>query len=784
MKGTVRWAVCVLILSGLNLGNMLHGQHIPFKYSVIAPGISTQARAVGDIDGDQDGDVVLVEGEFDPPVLAWFEYPGWIRHDINPEALASMDYVADCELGDVDGDGDPDFIIPDSHNAGDKKMFLIWFENPLPDRDPRGTWKRFLIKDLGQVSILKEMATGDFDGDDRLDVVVRATEKGYIFFQNAPDDWTVREIAFRPHEGLEVGDIDRDGDVDFILNGSWWMNPEDSRKDEWIEYAFDPKWYSQHTGSWMDNNSQVRIGDINTDGCMDVVISSSEQAGHEVAWYEAPVDPANGPWIEHVIGQMDYCHSLKVADMEHDGDVDILAAEMVKSSDPDKVVIYINEGHPRDPSSWRQELPVFREEVISDSGAYWAVLGDVGGDGDPDIVSSRSFDTPPIEMWENLTSDEKLPLDNWQYIQVDDNRPKWGDFDKPEGKSYFGLTAGDLNNDGYSEIITGRYAYVNPRQDMTGNWERMDFGQNMDAQLITDVDGDELGDIIAVHCEKQFWIEPWDKSLKNWNIREVSNAPVCMYGGSPQGYHLAQIIPGGKPEIILTDENNGIYLIEIPENPESEKWIWTQLTEDESTGEGIASADMDDDGDIDICSSLIIDGRGNAVAWWENPGNGKGNWKHHVIGMVTFWADRFEIADLNQDGMPDIIVTDELCCPGDQPIVDLFWFEQFTYYEGLHHWRRHAVVKQYSMNSLDAADIDRDGDIDLITGEHKGPDKKVQIWENNGRGQFEEHLVDKGKESHLGTQLFDLDGDGDLDIVSIAWDESQYVHLWRNDAIH
>ena len=151
--------------------------------------------------------------------------------------------------------------------------------------------------------------------------------------------------------------------------------------------------------------------------------------------------------------------------------------------------------------------------------------------------------------------------------------------------------------------------------------------------------------------------------------------------------------------------------------------------------------------------------------------------------MVTMWADRFEVADLNGDGMLDVVVTDELCCPGEAPIVHLYWFEQFSYYKGQRNWQRHSVVEQFSMNSLDAADIDRDGDIDLVTGEHKGPAEKVQLWENDGKGVFTVHLLDEGKESHLGTQLQDLDGDGDLDLVSIAWDESKNVHLWRNDAI-
>jgi hypothetical protein len=31
--------------------------------------------------------------------------------------------------------------------------------------------------------------------------------------------------------------------------------------------------------------------------------------------------------------------------------------------------------------------------------------------------------------------------------------------------------------------------------------------------------------------------------------------------------------------------------------------------------------------------------------------------------------------------------------------------------------------------------------------------------------------------------LSDLDGDGDLDVVSIAWNDFRYLHVWRNDAV-
>ena len=48
---------------------------------------------------------------------------------------------------------------------------------------------------------------------------------------------------------------------------------------------------------------------------------------------------------------------------------------------------------------------------------------------------------------------------------------------------------------------------------------------------------------------------------------------------------------------------------------------------------------------------------------------------------------------------------------------------------------------------------------------------------------FTEHVVDRGKGEPLGRQVTDLNRNGDLDIVSIAWDDHKNLHLWRNDAV-
>jgi hypothetical protein len=59
---------------------------------------------------------------------------------------------------------------------------------------------------------------------------------------------------------------------------------------------------------------------------------------------------------------------------------------------------------------------------------------------------------------------------------------------------------------------------------------------------------------------------------------------------------------------------------------------------------------------------------------------------------------------------------------------------------------------------------------------------KTSLWINDGRGRFVERILTAGREGHLGARLVDLDGDGDLDIVSIAWDAFDDIYLWRNDA--
>jgi len=367
-----------------------------------------------------------------------------------------------------------------------------------------------------------------------------------------------------------------------------------------------------------------------------------------------------------------------------------------------------------------------------------------------------------------------FPDDDWEHILVDDERSKWGDFDEPIWLRYFGLAVGDLSDDGYLDIVSGRYFYRNPGGDMSGQWVREDLGDNVDAILVADVDGDDRGDLIAQALPDILWVEAVDERGETWHIRKVAEAPKTGHVNS-QGFALGQLISGGRPEIVLAS-GEGIYYYEIPQNPASAPWPRTLVTR-EASDEGLDVADIDGDGLADFVAAKGAE----YVAWWRNPGGTGDAWIRHIIGTTEpYDADRIKAADIDGDGRMDVVVTQERV-PGKEPDASLYWFRQP---EGAtsENWPRQRLITEYSLNSLDTADIDDDGDIDIITAEHKGPDLRLQLLENDGRGNFLVREIDRGKESHLGALSADLDGDGDLDIVSIAWDKYRDLHVWRNDS--
>ncbi len=371
--------------------------------------------------------------------------------------------------------------------------------------------------------------------------------------------------------------------------------------------------------------------------------------------------------------------------------------------------------------------------------------------------------------------------DNWTYVEIDNDRQKWGDWAEPEWLRYFGLHSGDVSNDGYPDIVSGRYVYLNPGKDLTGEWKRIDLGLNTDGALILDIDGDEYADIISTSLPSVYWWEASDTAGTHWKSQMIAKIPETGHVNG-QGFGVADIIQGGKKEILIAS-GKGIYLLASPTAKKPKKWKMYNIVPDASD-EGFAAGDIDGDGDLDIAAAAFEkDGEGvlKRLFWWENPGEEQGfdTAKIHFIHESLHDIDRIEIADLDGDGRNDIIYSEERY-PGLEPDAHLVWLKAPNHVK-VDRWVAESIIEQYSMNNLDVGDVDQDGDIDIVTNEHKGEALHTQLLVNDGSGKFEVKLIDTGKEMHLGAQLMDFDNDGDLDLYGHAWDRYQYLHLWRND---
>lgn len=734
-----------------------HWEHIVLD--AVPPLVEICSTGVGDIDGDGRQDIVMGgRGE-----LFWYR-PATGERGVIGEGHFHVGVI----LEDIDGDGRQEVVV--AREIGTTDTWDIAWYKAAPDLS---SWERHVLDPLAHGGA-HDLCFADIDGDGEKELITIAVYcpiPGVFIYKRSSEltaHWqrfTVQEgIA---EEGLAVADLDGDGKLE-IINGPDWFTPPNAGpySGPWERHIFAPSFREM---------CRVSLLDVTGSGVPDIFLTDSEYMDGRLSWFENRLreDPAH-PWIEHPIDTgLIYSHSLQ-AWHDESGLIHLFTAEMGQGGwdAPRNFQARLLEYTSRDGREWKSSL------ISLGEGVHEARAVDIDDDGEMEIIGHDAFErpfgenaSPRVLMWKRAS--EVSPLATYQHRFLDRDKPITG----------VEIIAVDIDGDGQRDVACGSWWYHLPtgkRYDIPGIYQVINA---------YDLDGDGRQEIIAMEenpvgrdwymklSPRLCWIKPIDPQQGIWEKFAIGQG----HGDWPHGSLVAPLLPGGQLALVTGYHNarqsldHPVYpeIFTIPTDPRQGPWEKHVLAEI-PYGEELTAVDLDNNGKLDIVAGSY---------WLENLGNGC--FATHVITEAMCPA-RQGIMDVNGDGRLDIVLGEEVF-DYDKRIVPrsrLAWFEQPEDPRQTP-WPMHVIDMVRCAHSVGAADLDGDGEMEIICGEHD------PFWEyrqhcrllvykkNDPDGQtWKQYALDHRFEHHDGTKIIQLE-DGRTGILSHGWVDRLYVHLWE-----
>lgn len=354
-----------------------------------------------------------------------------------------------------------------------------------------------------------------------------------------------------------------------------------------------------------------------------------------------------------------------------------------------------------------------------------------------------------------------------------------------------GVKLGDLNGDGLPDIVTGWEegnevrVYLNPGVAKARTiWPRVTVGQvgAPEDAFFADLNGDGRLDVVSCTEGKTrtvFWHRfngTPDELLKaeKWSTHAfpaTHKFQMWMHGDALDldGEHGIDLLLASK------GQDGSIGWLQAPQDPNDlAGWTYHPLR---PAGwiMSLILQDMNGDGLLDV---VFSDRKGprTGVFWLENPGPDATRnhvpWKEHAIGALNREVMFADLADLNGDGLLYVAVAvkphDVVLC-FQQP--NGRWLEQTLTLD---------PTQIGTAKAVKAADINGNGLLDLFfTCEDAKGDREGVLWlEQPRQGPWKQHPLGgpAGVKFDL-MQVLDLDGDGDLDVITCE-ERDQLGVIW------
>ena len=670
----------------------------------------------------------------DRDLTARFRLAQPLRSDMPASATTAL------ALGDLNGDGHLDMVAvnddvdPNYEGTTAYVSTRVWLGNG-----------HGAFTDSGQAltvanTFVTSAALGDLDGDGDLDLVLGIQQANSVVLRNdGRGVFTLTQaLGVADTRALALGDLDGDGDLD-LVEGNIGANRV---------------WLNDGSGTFTDSGQALgaadtvglALADLDGDGDPDLAAGNWGAPDASAVW----LNDGSGAFTDSGqalagAGSAVLGGALATGDMDGDGDPDLViryACASASGTCNDATILYRNDGS-----------GVFTS-VRTFSGFTNAVaLGDLNGDGHLDLVEGRAngttyspgaYDGLPNRVWLGDGQGGFAPA-----------VPVLDDIDNIPGP--MAVAAAQLDAAPGPELVVcnntacdiwagdagGNYAGA-PLQTLTVSSNNSTF---MDV-ITGDLNGDGAADIVVTGNGTHLFLSDGAASGPAFTAAGV-------LGGSTSSAALGDLDGDGDPDLVT---GGGGTNVTIWKNDGSAGFTGTAIT-GTNYKNTVRLGDLDGDGDLDLVATYR---RLAAVAIYRNDGGG-GFTQHSSMPVPASGGETYDavLADFDGDGRLDLAVaaSDGLVYlwrgNGDATFTDTGTL---------------ATINNWAAVTLAAADIDGDGDPDLVAGSAHDPGvpTPVTVWINDGAGAFTPAapLRAAGMGRTYGLAVADIDGDGDPDLIA------------------
>ncbi|MEZ5464677.1 MAG: FG-GAP-like repeat-containing protein [Lysobacteraceae bacterium] len=738
---------------------------------------NTESIAVGDVNQDGHLDVVLGNS---PQYLRLFINNGSGGFLPSTTVGGTPTTVSKVILGDMNGDGHLDLLA--AYAAGTSKLFLNDGSGGFPtgvniatdgsqNRDMlladvnRDGWPDLIMADTGgfsdpnrlylnngsggfaatgtaigaEIDVSSALAIGDVDRDGDLDLIVgNLGSSNKLYLNNGSGVFSATGTPVSAEDNttfsLALGDLDGDGDLDLVTGTS------SGRLSTWQRNNGSGVFESVGTpiGNSTNSAEAVTLADVDADGDLDVLLANA--FAHNLLYLN---DGSGGfPAVGRVVGTTsgDYTRDAQFADIDGDGLLDLIVANdgnptrLFLSGAVDGWIGGINLGN---------EVESTRE----------VALGDVDGDGDLDVVAANNGQ--PNRLYLN---------DGYGGF------PATGTAIGSESDKTYAVALGDVDGDGDLDLIAGsslgdatRLYFNDGSGAFSGTGTVIDSGDNVLTLALGDLDRD--GDLDLVLGNQNSVVHPTD-AINRYYLNDGNGGFSANNLGSDaqttNSIVLSDVDGDGDLDILVG--NNGTNRLYLNDGSAVFPATGTPIGSETDLTSDLVLGDIDSDGDLD----LIVANSGASMKRYMNLGGGTFSATGTDLGGGTEYASRVTLGDIDADGDIDLLAANTT---GLGNLIYLNSGNGSFSATGM----PFSSDTNFGTGSFVLADLDRDGDLDLVVGNSGETNKR---YFNGGRGAFRPATTfDSDADTTSSLAFGDVDGDGDVDVITGNLGQTNKLYL-------